>query len=1043
MSILNLRKFLMSASVLAGASALAFTPQAFAQEEDVETEEAEIEEIITTGSRIVRDTFSSVSPLQVIDGETSRDLGLIDTSELLRQTTVVQGQQITTGLSTSAGLLTDNGPGSATASLRGLDAGRTLVMVNGRRLAPAGVGGAPSNPDLNLVPGSLIQRIDVLLDGASSVYGSDAVAGVINIILRSDFDGLELDAYKSWTGLDSAGGDQGVYSATWGVNNDRGFIGFAAEYNEVNGFAERDIAGFYSPYSGDCRSGIQQGGSGQLYEQCSGSFGAGAVSTGGLGFFGYDGETQTAGFPFGFFPIPVTADLLTPGSVNGQALLLWPEELNAAFSPDFSRTSIFTIGEYSPGWYGDATAYFEASWSSRKTATNTAGQGRVRVPGDYALGSFGGIDGTMYYQSNFIRDTEVAQTRVTGGIKGDLPFMDGVGSLNSWTYDAYIGYSRSNGDDAIEGIPYFPRLEQTLSNTRFDEATGEYVCDPRTVSGEGQQVTCRPLNFFDPTFIWTGRFPDPDDNAYLFPNRITNTVVEQAIGQAFVTGELFDLPWGGPASAVLGIEYRDDAIVTKTDAGASGGDFFGFSSDPGANGTRWLREAFTELDLPLVLDRKFVSELSLNLAGRWTEEEFFGKETTYRVQAQYAPVDWLRFRGTVGTSFRAPNLGEQFGGQVVGFTPAGYNDPCRPPGVTVPFVDHDDDPNTPEIRLYNPDLETRDQSVIDNCLNGGGPFGLEPTNPFALGIRGLGTENPVFFGAPTRVASGSNPELKAETSEALTYGLVFEQPWTDRVDLRVSATYFDIEIDDEVDTLTAQTITTRCYNSIGLVDPTCQFITRDPRDEGDDTSGEISFIEALNQNLGRQYARGIDYNIDFGATFSAFDYRLSIYATRSLEQSEEEYRPDEIFLNNDLREFGNPEWRINLTNIFDVGDWTFMLQSRYMSEMIEDNDDPEDSTSSFFSPCIQADDGFVGFPDQDPITGIPDGRCRWYDNVEDYWVHDVSAAYRGDTWTARLGVRNVLDEAPPLTNNNNLGTLAGIGYDLNGRTVFLNVTVGL
>jgi iron complex outermembrane receptor protein len=197
MSILNLRKFLMSASVLVGASTLAFTPQAFAQEEDEDTEEAEIEEIITTGSRIVRDTFSSISPLQVIDGETSRDLGLVDTSELLRQTTVVQGQQITTGLSTSAGLLTANGPGSSTASLRGLDAGRTLVMVNGRRLAPAGVGGAPSNPDLNMVPGTLIERVDVLLDGASSVYGSDAVAGVVNVIMRSDFDGLEFDAFQS------------------------------------------------------------------------------------------------------------------------------------------------------------------------------------------------------------------------------------------------------------------------------------------------------------------------------------------------------------------------------------------------------------------------------------------------------------------------------------------------------------------------------------------------------------------------------------------------------------------------------------------------------------------------------------------------------------------------------------------------------------------------------------------------------------------------------------------------------------------------------
>jgi len=198
------------AAGIALSMSLAVSPQLLAQnaDEDEATEQEQIEEaeeaeadvldeVTVTGSRVVRDTFSSISPLQVIDGEVARDLGLVDTAALLRQTTVVQGQQFTTGLSTSAGLLTDSGPGSSTASLRGLDAGRTLVLVNGRRLAPAGVGGAPSNPDLNLVPGTLIQRVDVLLDGASSVYGSDAVAGVVNIIMRTDFDGLQLDWYRS------------------------------------------------------------------------------------------------------------------------------------------------------------------------------------------------------------------------------------------------------------------------------------------------------------------------------------------------------------------------------------------------------------------------------------------------------------------------------------------------------------------------------------------------------------------------------------------------------------------------------------------------------------------------------------------------------------------------------------------------------------------------------------------------------------------------------------------------------------------------------
>ena len=1007
--------------------------QAEQQTEETEQEQdevADLDRVVVTGSRVSRSEFSSISPVQVIDGEISRDLGLVDAADLIRQASVVQGQQITTGLSTSAGLLTDSGPGSATASLRGLDAGRTLVLINGRRLAPAGVGGAPSAPDLNLIPGSLIDRADILLDGASSVYGSDAVAGVINFILRNDFDGLQLDAFYS-DPQTVDGGRQRVMSATWGMNSDRGFIGFALEHSREFGYNERAFADFYEPYDNGCLSRYHQGASGQVYESCGGSFGAGAASTSAFGFLGFEEGRNVDGLPPGFFPISLTDDLLDPNSENGRALLIFPEELDAAFAPEFERTTFFTYGEYAPGWYGDATTYFEASWASRQTSTNTAGQGRIRLPGDYVLGNFGGLPATLYYQSRFLQDTEVAQSRMTGGIRGDLPFLD-IGSLAGWGYDAYVSYSRSNGDDAISGIPFFPRLEQTLSNTRIDPETGEAVCDPRIVPGEGQPIICRPLNFFDPTFIATGRFPDEADNAYLFPNRITNTIVEQTVYNGFVSGGLFDLPWGGPVSLVLGFEYRVDAIETRTDAGASAGDFLGFAGDPGATGERWLREVFTELEVPLISDRPFVHDLSFNVAARWTEEENFGEETTFRVQGQYAPVSWLRARSTFGTSFRAPNLGEQFGGQVTGFA-TNFSDPCRVPEVAIPFVDDDNDPNTPDVRLYDSSLDTRDPVLIQNCVNGGGPFGLEPTNPTALGVRGLGTQNPVFLGSSTQSASGSNPDLDAETSEAFTAGLVFEQPWSDAFDLRLSATYFDITIEDEVDSLSANTIVNRCYNSPGLTDPTCQFITRDPRDDADSTTGEVSFVLALDQNLGTQQVEGIDYNIEFGTDFpllnldNRVDYDLVIRATQVLTDTEEEFTIDDIIIDDDLREFGNPEWRVNLTNVLGYGDWRFLWQSRYISSMIEDNDPDEqnEETTSSFNPCVQADDG----------------PCLQFDGLSSYWVHDASVAWQGESMVIRFGVNNVFDDAPPLTDNNELSNLAGIGYDIGGRTLFGNITI--
>lgn len=1037
-----LKKKLLATTLFASVAGGMWTGAALAQdapdeddavtviEEVDEEDEARQERVVVTGSRIARDEFSSASPLQVIDGEVSRDLGLIDASDLLGQTTVVQGQQTTTGLSTSAGLLTDSGPGSATASLRGLDAGRTLVLINGRRLAPAGVRGAPSAPDLNLIPGSLIERVDVLLDGASSVYGSDAVAGVVNYILRDDFDGLQLDAFVTDPEFSNNGGRQQVYSATFGISNDRGFATFAGEYSRTEGFRFRDVGSFYEPYAGTCQSTYVQGASGEIYDACGGSFGAGAVSQTPLGFLGYDPiNGGDADLPFGFFRIPVTADLLSPDSVNGQALLLFPEELNQSIAPDFQRFSLYSTGEYNLNTYGDMTAYYEASHAVRETSNNTSGQGRVRFTADYALNPFDGFGGTLYFNNRFETSTEVAQTRLIGGLKGDLPFIDDFGSLKNWGYDVYASYSRSNGDDSISGIPYFPRLEQTLANTTVDPITGDSSCLPRGVTGEGQTVNCRPLDFFTPEFILTGRFADEADNEYFFPNRITNTIVEQIVYSGFLSGDVYELP-AGPIGAVIGGELREDRIETRTDAGTAGGEFFGFSSDPGSNGERTLIEAFGEIEVPIFKDQPFAQDLSVNLAARYTSENNFGEETTYRIQGNYAPVDWFRLRGSFGTSYRAPNVGEQFGGRVVGF--GNPNDPCRTPGLTVPFTDFDNDPSTPDTRNYDPNLENRTQTVLDNCTNGGGPFGLAPTDPTNLGIGGLGTTNPVFFGSPTQVASGSNPNLEAETSEAIAAGIVFEQPWTDAFDLRLSVSYYDIEIIDEVANLTAADIVAACYNSVGLVDPQCQFITRTPRVAGDETSGEITFVEALNQNLDQRNTRGVDYNLEVDYDFNIpqlegeINYSFIGRATNTLEQIALEAIVGGFDENDNLGEYGNPEWRLNLTNIVQYNDWSVLWQSRYIDSMIEDNieDQRNEPTTSFFSPCVQAGDT----------------PCLQFDDLDEYWVHDMSVRYETGTWVLRGGVSNIFDEAPPLTTNNDVSNLAGIGYDLGGRTLFFNVT---
>ncbi|MEP3891149.1 MAG: TonB-dependent receptor [Hellea sp.] len=1043
MNILDKSRLLQS--TILGGLIVGFAAPAYAQVDPIMTDVEQIVEdedefaeddgdIVVTGSRLRRNEFSSASPLQVIDGEFARDLGLIDAADLLGQTTVVQGQQITTGLSTSAGNLSENGPGSATASLRGLNPGRTLVLVNGRRLAPAGVRGAPSAPDLNMIPGSMIERVDVLLDGASAVYGSDAVAGVVNYELKREFEGLQLDAYATVPELPGNAGHQEVFSVTTGVSNDKGFLTMAIEHSRTAGYAESALSDFYSPYGGGCRSAVTLGVSGTIYnpDRCTGSFGAGAVSGSPFGFLAYEQGAAVDGLPANFVPIGITASLIQPDDVNGQRLLLFPEELNAAFAPDFNRTTLYATGEYDTGLYGNMTAYFEASYGSRETNTDTSGQGNVRLADGYAFSPFPGASPTLYFNNRFQNDTNVAQTRLIGGLKGDLPFFEKAG-LKNWAYDAYWSHSRSSGQDSVSGVPYFPRLEQTLANTTIDPVTGEASCASRSIPGVGQTVDCRPLNFLDPTFIFTGRFEDPLDNAYFFPNRLTDTIVKQSTIAGYMSGDLFDIPTGGTVIAGFGAEFREDEIITRT---SLAGDFQGFFDDPGSNGTRNLKEFFGEIEVPLVKGKKGIEELTLNLAGRYTDESNFGSAETYSIKGQYAPTDWISFAATYGTSFRAPNLGEQFGGNVTGF--GNPNDPCRTPGITVPFTDFDNDPTTPDTRNYDPTLELRDQVVLDNCINGGGPFAIPGTNPFNLGIRGLGGTNPVFFGAPTRVASGSNPELRPETSKAISIGATFDQPWFDDFDFKFSANYFEITIEDEVNSLTATTIVNRCYNSVGLTDPTCEFLTRDPLNPADDTTGEISFVSALNQNLGDQVVEGIDYNAEFGFDFEipgvddSFDYLLVGRATQSLTQNIEEFTVDGINVNDQLNEYGNPEWRLTLTNTLRWKDFSFLWQSRFLDSMIEDNIEAQrnERVSSFFSRCVQEEgSGTAASP-----------TCTQFDDLASYWNHTASLGFSRDSYTVRVGVNNVFDTAPPLTNNNDLGNLGGIGYDIGGRTFFANVT---
>lgn len=269
------RSRLMAASVLAAAMT---APSALAQEaEDDEVEttggasaavaEAQTQDRITvTGSRLRRDEFTAISPVQIIDAADGRSIGITDTTALIAENPVVTGAQldgsINSGSPTAAveGVPV-NGPGSSTVALRGLGAERTLLLFNGRRVGPSGVRGAPVAPDLNLLPSSVIDRVELLTDGASSVYGADAVAGVANIILRDEYEGLEVTGFGSLPEM--GGGEVTQIGFIGGASTDRSNFTIAGEFYNRNAVMQRDRTD-WNP----CLSDIDVDTQGNIYREC-------------------------------------------------------------------------------------------------------------------------------------------------------------------------------------------------------------------------------------------------------------------------------------------------------------------------------------------------------------------------------------------------------------------------------------------------------------------------------------------------------------------------------------------------------------------------------------------------------------------------------------------------------------------------------------------------------------------------------------------------------------------------------------------------------
>jgi len=866
-----------------------------------------VEEIVVTGSRIRRTEFSSPSPVQIIDMERSTLAGLVDVSDVIQGSTVAASSTQINNLLT--GFVVNGGPGVNTVDLRGLGPGKTLTLLNGRRLAPAGTRGTVSSVDLNTLPASIIKRVEVLKDGASSIYGSDAVAGVVNIITRDDIDGFVGHAQTSVPG--DSGGAITSADIAWGFNTDNANILIGVEWFDRQGLTvgERDWSAcqperYRDPDTGEDLSTIDPT-TGQV--KCwnspandyvvvqSGEFAGRWIRDSSVDCVGATGPCAP-GWRIGS---------LAERKFNNE------RQANAHMISPAERINFFSFGniDLSSAMGGSAvTGYYEYMYNSRKSEQHSGPrQFAVRVNQQSVLAQnfspfydpaapFSELPLLLPYDQ--IGNQEVNWTRALAGLTGEI-------SNSSWTWDVHYAYGRSNGsygsrqlliDRVVNSLDIVP---DAGSPTGFDCRINQ---DPTASSNSSPPcVTWNPweqigqINNFDPAAL-----------DYLTSVETGFTTYEQNLIDGYLTGNLLELP-AGSLAAVIGFQYRQEEIEDRPSSGSINSNLWGFTSSGITAGKEKVSEVYGEVEVPVLREVPAFQELTFSVSGRWTDYDTVGDDTTYKVGLNWQIIDQFRLRSSFGTSFRAPALYESFLGGQTSFTSA--SDPCADYGL--------ENPGTP---------------LFQNCDSEIGD----------LDYAG-------FTSTPQVITFGNAGRLKPETSEALTVGAVLE---FDSIGLSFAVDYFDYDIVDEIERFGPRSILGQCYNlpTDQFRDPgtICDFVTpRDPADNNIDQINDSYF------NINRVLVNGYDITAAYNLTLGGVDLQADFRSTK-LETWERELFGGVV---DDLNgTIGLPDWNAQFDLRADWNNWTVFYGLDWVGEQEDYTFNDIDPATSIF--ILNTDDVF-------------------------------------------------------------------------------------
>lgn len=941
-------------------------------------------EITVTGSRIRRDAYTSASPVQIITSERSTLEGLQDPAQILQETAVASSSgQINTLF---GNYLVDGGTGVQTLSLRGLGAQRTLVLLNGRRLPPAGAGGTVGPVDLNILPNSIINRIELLKDGASSIYGSDAVAGVANVITKTRLSGGRLGGtYNTAKG----GGDQYTLDGTWGWSGDRGGFSLSGEYYNIKQlklgerpeaacaedllYAAQDGMINAIPQYGIPARPVLEGERSDYIDPTTGEYLCWGVPAGYGTFYGGNYAWNPIGTYTAMPPGPGYVG--TPISIPGWRRytlheLYQPTDLELATDliPYQQRVSFFGQGDYN--FSSAAEAYGELMYSQRKSRQEGMRQLFPYVSFESDINPTGAYLYPIVAPLPFKSSQDVQVTRALGGLRGDI---------GTWRYDAYVSHSRSDAKYNQDVVPY-DRLE-AATGTYQEQAVwylqGELIDDG--VCGPSAPAGCVPLDeIFTVDALRYGIW-SPETLAYITAVDKGRTKYDQTIFEGQITGDLFQLP-AGPMAGAFGVVYRKDKINDVPGEFAVNNNSWGFTVSGITRGSDDVKEAYAELELPLLRGLPAVQDLSLNLSGRYSDYKTVGDAFTYKVGLNYKATDLLRFRGTYGTSFRSPALYELYLEDQVGFLGQTSIDPC--------------------INWGDPDFP-KPQVIQDNCAADGIPPDYDGTGTSSAQI----------------ITGGGLGVLRPEESDALTVGVVLTPPGTG---FSIAVDYWDIDVRDQVSSSSAS-IVGACYAQADFT-PGEGFCSLFERFGGGPTPYAIDYVDASYRNIPAQRTKGFDANISYERATRFGQLEVESEITRTTYDKAEIYPGEERDYNGLV---GEPRWAANMQARIRNGDWTFAWTTNFIGG--EDN---------------------IGYQDEDGIIATSySGLSTQVTSVKSIFIHDVSVRYLGNAYEVIFGATNLLSEDPPRASYGvagmaRLGTipLSSQYYSLiQGTTVFLSV----